>query len=519
MVKYGLLYPNTNTKDINPNIAEDKYIYKVDGKTIGTLSYLMGYNPETLRYDGDWNKIINTLNHDVFKEAGTRKIGMYKYSNGKAATVDISIKDLGDKVANEFVDERGNVTCPSTIGVVFPKNNYKIEEGMNLGNYNESQNKYEVQVIFPNSNEYKHTDFHHNLVEKDNNGNLTYYKECYDKGNSDWETCTYVDEDYDIGTEYYALLFDNNWSESIKYTTDSANNAQENLEMTVKTCNGVSLGENFALGTDSYYVSDGSTGNHNSTCYYKVYDASGNSMYKEFTWRANVNSSGIITDNSYNICKFDAGAIDFNNCMTGLSGYYYNSSIKPSIGEMLITKTNLNNHVCTNFYEINQNSYSSADTEKLCKNSNKAKAYYYCACEYVSNCKTGIGNSTKNIWDCSKCNWIDPCVQHIQEGYEGNYYCGIFGEETWSFIKNIYTVIRILVPVLIIFLGIIDFLKVVFTGEDKDLKTSGKRFLKRIIAGVVFLLLPILLQFVMNLAGFSEDCLAQLTRITQNFMK
>lgn len=98
-------------------------------------------------------------------------------------------------------------------------------------------------------------------------------------------------------------------------------------------------------------------------------------------------------------------------------------------------------------------------------------------------------------------------------------YCGMFGYDTWSFIQRVYTVIRILVPVLIIVLGIIDFLKVVFTGEDKDLKTSGKRFLKRIIAGIVFLLLPILLQFVMNLAGFSEDCLAQLTIITQNFIK
>lgn len=130
-----------------------------------------------------------------------------------------------------------------------------------------------------------------------------------------------------------------------------------------------------------------------------------------------------------------------------------------------------------------------------------------------------------NVCSFTKFNLVPPeYVDYSQYStkkdlYSGKYYCGIFGEGTWNFIQRVYTVIRILVPVLIIVLGIIDFLKVVFTGEDKDLKTSGKRFLKRIIAGIVFLLLPILLQFVMNLAGFSEDCLAQLTIITQNFIK
>lgn len=96
--------------------------------------------------------------------------------------------------------------------------------------------------------------------------------------------------------------------------------------------------------------------------------------------------------------------------------------------------------------------------------------------------------------------------------YEGQPICGIFGERTFGFIKSMYTIIKILIPVLIIVLGIVDFLKVVFSGEDKDMKASGTRFLKRIIAGIIFILLPALIEFLMSIVGFSEDCIQQLIK-------
>lgn len=87
--------------------------------------------------------------------------------------------------------------------------------------------------------------------------------------------------------------------------------------------------------------------------------------------------------------------------------------------------------------------------------------------------------------------------------------CGFIGEKTMGYIKTLYTIIKIIIPALIIVLGMIDFMKVLFSGEEKDMKTAGKRFLKRIIAGVIFILLPILLQFLIELFGFSENCLQE----------
>lgn len=104
--------------------------------------------------------------------------------------------------------------------------------------------------------------------------------------------------------------------------------------------------------------------------------------------------------------------------------------------------------------------------------------------------------------------------QENPDKYTGKVYCEIFGEKTWGYVKNIYTIIKILIPALIIVLGMIDFMKVLFSGEEKDMKSAGQRFLKRIIAGVIFILLPVLLQFLMGLFGFSEDCLQQLWRIS-----
>ena len=120
----------------------------------------------------------------------------------------------------------------------------------------------------------------------------------------------------------------------------------------------------------------------------------------------------------------------------------------------------------------------------------------------------------KNFWKLS-CKHDGSCVvipEDSDDKYNGELFCGIFGEGTFGFIKSIYTVIKILIPVLIIVLGIIDFLKVVFSGEEKDMKASGTRFLKRIIAGIIFILLPALILFLFNIVGFSEDCIQQLIK-------
>lgn len=94
--------------------------------------------------------------------------------------------------------------------------------------------------------------------------------------------------------------------------------------------------------------------------------------------------------------------------------------------------------------------------------------------------------------------------------YKGKIYCGFIGEKTFGYIKMIYSIIKFLIPAVIILLGMTDFLKVLFSGEDKDMKEAWTKFVKRLIAGIIFILLPVLIEFVFKIVGFSEDCLQQL---------
>lgn len=115
-------------------------------------------------------------------------------------------------------------------------------------------------------------------------------------------------------------------------------------------------------------------------------------------------------------------------------------------------------------------------------------------------------------------NVTDEGIPNYLEGipdrpkYTGDRHCGIFGDTTWDIINTLYGIVKVLIPVLVVILGMIDFASVVFSGEDKDMKIAGQRFVKRIIIGIVLLLLPAILGFIFNLVGFSEGCLAELIK-------
>ena len=77
--------------------------------------------------------------------------------------------------------------------------------------------------------------------------------------------------------------------------------------------------------------------------------------------------------------------------------------------------------------------------------------------------------------------------------------------ETLTLLKQIYTFLRYMIPVLIIVLSIVDFIKVVASGDDKNYKTAYNRFIKRIIVGIVILLLPFILSLLIRISGIATD--------------
>lgn len=72
---------------------------------------------------------------------------------------------------------------------------------------------------------------------------------------------------------------------------------------------------------------------------------------------------------------------------------------------------------------------------------------------------------------------------------------------TMELIKKVYNFLKYLIPVIIIGLGILDFVKVVLSDDSKVFKDAWSRLLKRIIIGIVILILPAILTLIINLSG------------------
>lgn len=77
--------------------------------------------------------------------------------------------------------------------------------------------------------------------------------------------------------------------------------------------------------------------------------------------------------------------------------------------------------------------------------------------------------------------------------------------ETGKLLRQAYNLLKYLIPVLVIVLSIVDFLKVVISGEEKIFKESWTKFVKRIIIGIIILILPAILSLVINLSGVLDN--------------
>ena len=77
--------------------------------------------------------------------------------------------------------------------------------------------------------------------------------------------------------------------------------------------------------------------------------------------------------------------------------------------------------------------------------------------------------------------------------------------ETLKIVQQVYNIIKILVPVLIVALSIIDFLKVILISDDKNYKSAWDKFIKRLIIGVIFFLVPLIVSFILKYSGIETE--------------
>ncbi len=71
----------------------------------------------------------------------------------------------------------------------------------------------------------------------------------------------------------------------------------------------------------------------------------------------------------------------------------------------------------------------------------------------------------------------------------------------WSIIGYAILILKILVPIIIIVLGIIEFGKAAITSDDKAMNKGLHSLIKKIVIGVAIFFIPTIIQFVFSLIG------------------
>jgi hypothetical protein len=77
----------------------------------------------------------------------------------------------------------------------------------------------------------------------------------------------------------------------------------------------------------------------------------------------------------------------------------------------------------------------------------------------------------------------------------------IFGGKFGELLKDILSLLRFAVPILIIGLSVVDFIKAVAAQDQNEIKKAANKFAKRLLIGVIIFLLPTLLDLILDLAG------------------
>ena len=71
-------------------------------------------------------------------------------------------------------------------------------------------------------------------------------------------------------------------------------------------------------------------------------------------------------------------------------------------------------------------------------------------------------------------------------------------------INNIVKWVKYILPVIVIVLGILDFIKAVGSDKEDDMKKAQGKFMKRLIAAALVFIVPLILEFILEKMGFNS---------------
>ena len=121
-------------------------------------------------------------------------------------------------------------------------------------------------------------------------------------------------------------------------------------------------------------------------------------------------------------------------------------------------------------------------------------------CNKYSTSTNYTDEKGENAKSCMKaCSGLKDDIEALCGYKSSTYQCRNFGERTLAWIFKLINMVRYFVPVLLIILGLLDFIKTIATDDEGEIKKAGKRFVRRLIAAALIFIIPLILQFVLGM--------------------
>lgn len=120
----------------------------------------------------------------------------------------------------------------------------------------------------------------------------------------------------------------------------------------------------------------------------------------------------------------------------------------------------------------------------------------------------GSGNAAK-VPACQKaCTALEDDVAELCTLPEPSGFCGSLSEEIVNYIFKLFGFARYIVPVILIILSIIDYIKAIASDSEDEMKKVSGRFAKRLLAAALIFIIPLIIDFILgifNIPGLTAD--------------
>lgn len=128
--------------------------------------------------------------------------------------------------------------------------------------------------------------------------------------------------------------------------------------------------------------------------------------------------------------------------------------------------------------------------------------------EYAESIKQGQGSMNKrpSYNDSSNQDEIETVPSLIQASDDNIDTCEkLFGSDgkLVDILKSLLVVMRILVPIIIIGMGIVDMVQGIFASDEQQMKKAQSKFMKRLIIGVAFFMIPSVLKVLLTIGSLA----------------